>query len=115
MVPFFLTAPGAAAAHRLRERSSVTVRLSSRLDVAVAPTPAARACLGLIDGARPLGEIWRAAAGVLGQDEATITAAAAADFEQFNAFNWVCLRHRSVPPLPTPAFGYRGDAVVVVD
>jgi SAM-dependent methyltransferase len=115
MVPFFLTAPGAAAAHRLHERPSVTVRLSSRLDVAVAPTPAARACLGLVDGVRPLGEIWRAAASVLGQDEATVAAAAASDFEQFNAFNWLCLRHRSVPPPPAPAFGYRGDAVAVVD
>jgi SAM-dependent methyltransferase len=115
MVPYFLTAPGAAAAPRLRERASVTVRLSSRFDVAVAPTPAARACLGLIDGARTLAQIWRAAAGVLGQDADAVAAAAASDFERFNALNWVCLRHRSVPPPPSPAFGYRGDAVAIVE
>jgi hypothetical protein len=62
-----------------------------------------------------LGEIWRAAAGVLGQDGDVVAAAAAPDFERFNAFNWVCLRHASVPPLPAPAFGYRGDAVAIAD
>jgi SAM-dependent methyltransferase len=112
MVPFFLTAPGAEAAKRLRERGSVTVQLSSRTEVAVAPSPAALACLARVDGVRPLAEIWREAATVLGEDADNIAAAAAPDFDRFNAFNWLCLRHRSCPPPPSLAYGYRGDAVL---
>jgi SAM-dependent methyltransferase len=110
MVPYFLTVPGAEAADRLREKRVVSVRLSSRMTMEVAPSPAALACLPLVDGLRPLGEIWRAAATLLGQDADSVAAAAAADFERFNAFNWICLRHRSCPPPPAPAYGFRGDA-----
>ena len=115
MVPFFLSAPGAEAAKRLRDRGSVTVQLSSRLEVAVAPSPRALACLALVDGVRPLAEIWREAATVLGEDADRIAAAAATDFDRFNAFNWLCLRHRSCPPPPSLAYGYRGDAVLMRD
>ena len=83
--------------------------------VAVAPSPAALACLALVDGARPLAEIWRAAATVLGEDADQVAAAAAPDLERFNAFNWVCLRHRSSPPPPSLVYGYRGDALPAVD
>jgi SAM-dependent methyltransferase len=115
MVPFFLTAPGAEAAKRLCERGSVTVRLSSRTELAVAPSPAALTCLALVDGVRPLGEIWREAATLLGADADNIAAAAAPDFDRFNALNWVCLRHRSCPPPSTLSYGYRGDAVPAAD
>jgi SAM-dependent methyltransferase len=110
MVPYFLTVPGAEAADRLRERKSVNVRLSSRMTMAVAPSQAALACLPLVDGLRPLAEIWRAASAALGQDADELAAAAAPDLERFNAFNWICLRHRSCPPPPAPAYGFRGDA-----
>lgn len=115
MVPFFLTAPGAEAAQRLRGRGAVRVRLSSRIAVAVAPSPAALACLALVDGVRPLVEIWRAAAAVLGEDADSVAVAAAPDLDRFNAFNWLCLRHRSCPPPPSLAYGYRGDAVLGAD
>jgi 2-polyprenyl-3-methyl-5-hydroxy-6-metoxy-1,4-benzoquinol methylase len=36
---------------------------------------------------------------------------AAGDLERFNAFNWLCLRHRSCPPPPSVAYGYRRDAL----
>ena len=110
MVPYFLTVPGAEAADRLRERNVVNVRLSSRMTMSVAPSQAALACLPLMDGMRPLAEIWRAAAAALGQDVDKVAAAAASDLERFNAFNWICLRHRSCPPPPAPAYGFRGDA-----
>jgi len=115
MVPFFLTRPGAEAAERLRARGNVKVRLSSRMVVAVAPSPAALACLAVVDGARPLAEIWRAAAAALGEDADQVAAAAAPDLERFNAFNWVCLRHRSCPLPPSLAYGYREDALPAVD
>ncbi|MBI4294159.1 MAG: methyltransferase [Betaproteobacteria bacterium] len=115
MVPFFLTVPGAEAAERLRGRGAVKVRLSSRIVLAVAPSPPALACLALVDGARPLAEIWREAAAVLGEDADRVAAAAAADLERFNAFNWLCLRHRSCPPPPSLAYGYRRDAVLAAD
>jgi SAM-dependent methyltransferase len=115
MVPFFLTVPGAQAAERLRARGAVKVRLSSRITLAVAPSPAALACLALVDGVRPLAEIWRAAATTLGEHADKVAAAAAPDFDRFNAFNWLCLRHRSCPPPPSLAYGYRGDAVPVAD
>jgi SAM-dependent methyltransferase len=115
MVPFFLTRPGAEAAERLRVRGAVKVRLSSRMVVAVAPSPAALACVALVDGVRPLAEIWRTAAAVLGGDADQVAAAAAPDLERFNAFNWVCLRHRSSPPPPSLAYGYRGDALLAAD
>ncbi|HSB73122.1 MAG TPA: methyltransferase [Candidatus Methylomirabilis sp.] len=115
MVPFFLTVPGAEAAERLRGRGAVRVRLSSRVAVAVAPSPAALACLALVDGVRPLAEIWRAAAAVLGEEADRVAAAAAPDLDRFNAFNWLCLRHRSCPPPPSLAYGYRGDAVLARD
>jgi hypothetical protein len=115
MVPFFLTVPGAQAAERVRARGAVKVRLSSRITLAVAPSPAALACLALVDGVRPLAEIWRAAATTLGEDADKVAAAAAPDFDRFNAFNWLCLRHRSCPPPPSLAYGYRGDAVPATD
>ena len=115
MVPFFLTAPGAEAAKRLHARGAVTVRLSSRIAVPVAPSPAALACLALVDGMRPLAEIWREAAMLLGEDASGIAAAAAPDFDRFNALNWLCLRHRSCAPPPLIAYGYRGDAVPAAD
>jgi hypothetical protein len=89
--------------------------LSSRTELAVAPSPAALACLALVDGVRPLGEIWREAAKFLGEDADNIAAAAAPDFDRFNALNWVCLRHRSCPPPPSLSYGYRGDAVPASD
>jgi 2-polyprenyl-3-methyl-5-hydroxy-6-metoxy-1,4-benzoquinol methylase len=110
MVPYFLTVPGAEAADRLRQRSVVNVLLSSRVTITVAPSPATLACLPFLDGVRPLGEVWRAAAAALGQDVHSVAAAAAPDLERFNAFNWICLRHRSCPPPPAPAYGFRGDA-----
>jgi SAM-dependent methyltransferase len=115
MVPFFLTLPGAEAADRLRSARAVRVRLSSRIDLEIAPSPEARTCLALVDGARPLAEIWRAAAAVLGTDADTVAAAAAPDLERFNALNWLFLRHRSGPPPPSVAYGYRGDAAAMVD
>jgi hypothetical protein len=68
-----------------------------------------------VDGVRPLAEIWRAAATTLGEHADKVAAAAAPDFDRFNAFNWLCLRHRSCPPPPSLAYGYRGDAVPVAD
>jgi hypothetical protein len=68
-----------------------------------------------VDGVRPLAEIWRSAAAVLGGDAAGVAAAAAPDLERINALNWLCLRHRSCPPPPSLAYGYRGDAVLPVD
>ena len=115
MVPFFLTAPGAAAAKRLHERGSVAVRLSSRTEVAVAPSPATLACLARVDGVKPLAEIWGEAAAILGDDADKIAAAAAPDFDRFNAFNWLCLHHQSCPPPPSLAYGYGGDAVLPAD
>ncbi len=115
MVPFFLTVPGAEAAERLRRRGAVKVRLSSRITLTITPSPAALACLTLVDGVRPLAEIWRAAAAVLGEDADRVAAAAAPDLERFNAFNWLCLRHRSCPAPPSLAYGYRGDAVPAAD
>lgn len=115
MVPYFLTVPGAEAAERLRGRGAVTVRLSSRIAIAVAPSPAALACLALVDGVRPLAEIWRAAAAALGEDPDRVAAAAAPELDRFNAFNWLCLRHRSCPPPPSLAYGYRRDAVLAAD
>lgn len=115
MVPFFLTVPGAEAAERLRGRGAVKIRLSSRIVVPVAPSPAALACLALVDGVRPLAEIWRAAAAVLGDDPDRVAAEAAPDLDRFNAFNWLCLRHRLCPPPPSLAYGYRGDAAAAAD
>ena len=111
MVPFFLTRPGAEAAEKLRDGGAVKVQLSSRITLAVEPSPAALACLPLVDGVRPLADIWRAAAAALGEDPDTLAAAAASDLERFNAFNWLCLRHRSCPPPPSVAYGYRRDAL----
>jgi hypothetical protein len=110
MVPFFLTAPGAEAARRLLEHGKVGVRLSSRVTLPVAPSPAAMACLREVDGRRTLAEIWRAAATQAGSDATQLAAAATADLERFNALNWLCLRHRSCPPPPALAYAYRGDA-----
>src|SRR5690606_25399159 len=108
MVPFFLTAPGAEAAERLRKRGSVTVRLSSRTMLPVSPSRAALACLALVDGVRPLADIWREAAKLIGEEASSIAAAAAPDFDRFNALNWLCLRHRACSPPPSVAYGYRG-------
>jgi SAM-dependent methyltransferase len=110
MVPYFLTVPGAEAVDRLRQRSVVNVQLSSRVTIPVSPSPATLACLPFLDNVRPLTEVWRAAAAALGQDVDSVAAAAAPDLERFNAFNWICLRHRSCPPPPAPAYGFRGDA-----
>jgi len=110
MVPYFLTVPGAEAVDRLRQRSVVNVQLSSRVTIPVSPSPATLACLPFLDNVRPLTEVWRAAAAALGQDVDNVAAAAAPDLERFNAFNWLCLRHRSCPPPPAPAYGFRGDA-----
>jgi SAM-dependent methyltransferase len=115
MVPFYLSVIGAATAQRLRARGAVKVRLSSRIAVSVAPSPAALACLALVDGVRPLAEIWRAAGAVLGEDADKVAAAAAPDLDRFNAFNWLCLRHRSCPPPPSLAYGYRRDAALPAD
>jgi len=115
MVPFLLSVPGAEAAQRLRARGAVKVRLSSRIVLDIAPSPAALACLSLVDGVRPLAEIWRAAAAVLGDDADRVAAAAAPDLERFNAFNWLCLRHRCCPPPRSLAYGYRGDAAMTAD
>ena len=115
MVPFFLSAPGAEAAQRLRDRGAVKVRLSSRTVVKLAPSAAALACLALVDGRRPLADIWQAAAQVLGQDADQVAATAAPDFERFNAFNWLCLRHRACPPPPSITYHYRDDAVLAAD
>ena len=115
MVPFFLSAPGAEAAQRLRGRGAVRVRLSSRTVVKVSPSAAALACLALVDGMRPLADIWQAAAQVLGQDADRVAVTAAPDFERFNAFNWLCLRHRACPPLPSITYAYRDDAVLAAD
>jgi len=111
MVPFFLTRPGAEAAQKLLDGGAVTVQLSSRITLAVEPSPAALACLRLVDGARPLADIWRSAAAALGEDAKKVAAAAASDLERFNAFNWLCLRHRACPPPPSLAYGYRRDAL----
>jgi SAM-dependent methyltransferase len=111
MVPFFLTAAGAEAAEQLRTRGTVSVRLSSRAELEVTSSPAALACLALVDGLRPLGEIWRAAASGSREDLENVAAAAAHDFDRFNALNWLCLRARSCPPPPSLAYHYRADAV----
>ncbi len=111
MVPLFLTRPGAEAAGKLQESGAAKVQLSSRITLAVEPSPAALACLRLVDGARPLAEIWRSAAAALGDDPDKVATAAASDLERFNAFNWLCLRHRSCPPPPSVAYGYRRDAL----
>ena len=68
MVPFFLTRPGAEAAEKLRDSGAVKVQLSSRITLAVEPSPAALACLRLVDGVRPLADIWRSAGAALGED-----------------------------------------------
>jgi SAM-dependent methyltransferase len=115
MVPFFLTAFGAEAAKRLVEHGSGTVQLASRTEVTFAPSPAVLQCLTRVDGVRPLGYIWRETAAALGEDSGKIAAAAALDFDRFNALNWVYLRHRACPPLSSLGFGYRGDAVPVMD
>lgn len=115
MVPFFLTAPGAEAAKRIVERGSATVRLSSRTEVTIAPSLAALQCLMRVDGVRPLAEIWRAAGAALGEETDKVAAAAASSFDNFNALNWICLRHRSCPSPPSVAFGYRGEAVPITD
>ena len=111
MVPFFLTAPGAEAAERLQAEGATRVRLSSGLSLDVAPSTPALACLAMVDGVRPLGEIWRTAVRRLGAHPDEIAAAAAPDFDRFNAFNWLCLRHSSCPPPPALAYPYRGDAM----
>ena len=111
MVPFFLTRPGAEAAEKLRDGGAVKVQLSSRITLTVEPSPAALACLRLVDGVRPLADIWRSSGAALGEDPEKVAAAAASDLERFNAFNWLCLRHRSCPPPPSMAYGYRRDAL----
>lgn len=115
MVPFFLTAPGAEAAQHLRNRGTASVRLSSRAVLKVAPSEAALACLALVDGLRPLSDIWQAAAQVLGRNADEVAATAAPDLERFNAFNWLCLRHRACAPPPSITYGYRGDAALAAD
>ena len=112
MVPFFLTAPGAEAARRLRRERKVQVALSSRVIFAMAPAAATLACLARVDGVRTLEEIWRAAAAELGEGVESIADTAAAGLDRLNALNWLCLRHRSCPPAPALAYGYRLDAVV---
>jgi hypothetical protein len=112
MVPFFLTAPGAEAAQRLRRERKVQVALSSRVIFAMAPAAATLACLARVDGVRTLEEIWRAAAAELGERVERIADTAAAGLDRLNALNWLCLRHRSCPPAPALAYGYRLDAVV---
>jgi SAM-dependent methyltransferase len=114
MVPFFLTAPGAEVAERLRTAGTVAVRLSSQIELAVTPSPEALACLALVDDVRPLGDIWRNAAAAIGKDPDAVAAAAAPDLDRFNALNWLCLRHRSCTPPPSPAYGYRGDAAIAI-
>ena len=115
MVPFFLTAPGADAARYLHERGAANVRLSSRAVLKVAPSEEALACLALVDGLRPMGDIWQAAARVLGRNRDEVASAAAPDLERFNAFNWLCLRHRVCAPPPSIVYAYRADAALVVD
>lgn len=114
MVPYFLTAPGAEAAERLLREGAVRVRLSCHLPVEVAPSPAALACLARVDGVTPLSAIWRAAARAVGLDEAAVADAAAPELERLNAFNWIALRHRTCPPPPSLAYGYRNDAIPVL-
>jgi SAM-dependent methyltransferase len=114
MVPFFLTVPGAEAAAKLHGGGTLGVQLSSRTTLAVSPSPAGLACLALVDGVRPLSEIWRAAAVALGEDAEKVAAAAAPDLERFNAFNWLCLRRHSCPAPPSFAYGYRRDAATLV-
>ncbi len=114
MVPFFLTAQGAAAARRLCEYGTASVRLSSRVVLKVTPSEDVRACLALVDGLRPLGDIWQAAAQVLGRDMDKVSAEAAPDLDRFNAFNWLCLRHRTCARSPSIAYDYQGDAAPVV-
>jgi hypothetical protein len=112
MVPFFLSARGAEAAERLRVAGSAALRLSSRTVLPVTPSRAALACLAFIDGARPLAEVWSLAAAVVNGDADKVASEAAPDLDRFNAFNWVCLRHRSCPPPPSIAYDFRGDAAV---
>ena len=112
MVPFFLSARGAEAAERLRAAGSAALRLSSRTMLPVTPSRAALACLAFIDGARPLAEIWSRAATVVNGDADKVASEAAPDMDRFNAFNWLCLRHRSCPPPPSIAYDFLGDAVV---
>ena len=111
MVPFFLTIRAAEAAERLRTQGATRVRFSSGVALEISPSLAALTCLAMVDGERPLGEIWRTAASRLGQQPDEIAAAAAPDFDRFNAFNWVCLRHRSCPPPSPLPYHYRGDAM----
>lgn len=111
MVPFFLSVAGAEAARRLQRERAVKVALSSQVVLAVEPSREALACLAHVDGTRALGEIWQAAAARLGADPETIAAAAAPDLDRLNALNWLCLRHRSCPPVPSAAYGYRRDAL----
>lgn len=112
MVPFFLSARGAEAAERLRVAGSAALRLSSRTMLPVTPSRAALACLAFIDGARPLAEVWSLAAAAVNGDADKVASEAAPDLERFNAFNWMCLRHRSCPPPPSIAYDFRGDAAV---
>ena len=111
MVPFFLTIRAAEAAERLRTQGATRVRFSSGVALEISPSLAALTCLAMVDGERPLGEIWRTAASRLGRQPDAIAAAAAPDFDRFNAFNWVCLRHRSCPPPSSLTYYYRGDAM----
>lgn len=113
MVPFFLTEPGADAAARLIEAKAVSVRLSSRAEYRVAPSSAALACLRYIDGERELGQIWREAAAISGDEAAALAAAAAPDLERLSALNWLCLRHRSCAPPSQIAYGFPGDAAAL--
>ena len=115
MVPFLLNAPAVEAAQRLRTSASVAVRFSSRTTLAVTPSEATLACLAFVDGERPLAEVWSQAAAALKQDADEIASAAAPDLDRFNAFNWLCLRHRSCPQPPSLVFGFRGDAVPIAD
>lgn len=113
MVPFFLNVAGAEVAEQLLNGGAIKVKLSSRSVIDVAPSRAALSCLALVDGERPLADIWQRAAEVLGEEAEQVALAAAPDFDRFNAFNWLCLRHRSRPSPPSLVYGFRGDAALI--
>ena len=112
MVPFFLTAPGAQAAQRLRRERTLEVTFSSGVTFAIEPSAATLACLARVDGVRPLRQLWQAAAAELGEDAQAVAEQAAPDLDRLNALNWLCLRHVSCPPPPALAYRYRLDALV---
>lgn len=102
-VPYFLTEDGARAALALIDHPGglVAVALRAGLKVSFTPREQLGAFLRRIDGQRSLGEIDAELAAEAGQAPGAVLADLAVDLDRLNAMNWLVLRHRSAPPLPT--------------